>query len=86
MHTRPSTCCSFVRNAAVATAIPLLAVHVHASAQEQESIISQVIVTAERRPLDMQTIPLSVSALTADDVRSFNMSSTVFRETGRPCL
>jgi len=70
----------------VATASSLLASEVRASTPEQDGIISQVIVTAERRPLDMQTVPLSVSALTADDIRSFNLTGTMDLPSAVPGL
>jgi iron complex outermembrane receptor protein len=40
------------------------------SAHEQHGVIAQVIVTAERRPVEIQSVPLSVTALTADDIGS----------------
>ena len=55
-------------------------------AQEAPGIIGQVIVTAERRPVDIQSVPISVTALTADEVRSLNLRETLDLSAAVPGL
>jgi iron complex outermembrane receptor protein len=56
------------------------------AADEPDSIIGRVIVTAERRPENIQTVPISVSVLSADQVRSLNLRETLELSTAVPGL
>lgn len=56
------------------------------SAPKHQGVIAQVIVTAERRPVDIQSVPLSVSALTGDDLRSLALRDSVDLTAAAPGL
>lgn len=67
-------------------ALTLCASPVSAVAEGPDTIIGQVIVTAERRPENIQSVPISVSALSADEVRSLNLRETLELSSAVPGL
>ena len=67
-------------------ALALFAAPMSPAAEPPDSIIGQVIVTAGRRPENIQTVPIGVSALSADEVRSLNLRETLDLSTAIPGL
>lgn len=61
----------------LAWASALLAAAFAAQGAQDDNVIARVIVTAERRPEDIQTVPLSVAALSRDDLQSLALRNAV---------
>jgi iron complex outermembrane recepter protein len=79
MQTRKNRFSQFAQSMSAAPygAIVLFAAATGEGAEQPDAVIAQVIVTAERRPQEIQSVPLSITAVTAADIRSFNMLNTV---------
>ena len=56
------------------------------SAQTPRNVIEQVIVSAERRPVEIQSVPLSVAALTERDIKSLALRNSVDLTSAVPGL
>jgi len=67
-------------------ALALFVTPMSTAAEDPDSIIGRVIVTAERRPENIQTVPISVAALSADEVRSLNLRETLDLSSAVPGL
>jgi iron complex outermembrane receptor protein len=67
-------------------ALAFFASPVSTAAEDPDGIIGRVIVTAERRPENIQAVPISVSVLSADEVRSLNLRETLDLSTAVPGL
>src|SRR5687767_5733166 len=84
--TRPSARSNRLGGLAPVGALVLFASPMGSAAEDPDRIIGQVIVTAERRPENLQAVPISVSALSADEVRSFNLRETLDLSAAVPGL
>jgi iron complex outermembrane receptor protein len=62
---------------ATAASLSALAADGGVEAAPEQRVMAEVIVTAERRPVDVQSVPVSVSVLREDELRSFGLRESV---------